>query len=143
MQPFSSFTTNYTMTVADEKTSAAQLQDELDALNAKVTKQGSRVRELKKNDGSADEIAEAVSALQALKIAATEMADQLAADQPVFNRKAFDDLVVRKMFVVPSFEIHGGVKGLYDLGPPACSVKVRRKRLDETCDGCLPFLSSN
>jgi glycyl-tRNA synthetase (class II) len=26
---------------------------------------------------------------------------------------------------VPSFEIHGGVKGLFDLGPPACGVKVR------------------
>jgi len=28
------------------------------------------------------------------------------------------------MFVVPSFEIHGGVKGLFDLGPPACSLKA-------------------
>jgi glycyl-tRNA synthetase len=29
------------------------------------------------------------------------------------------------MFVVPSFEIHGGVGGLFDLGPPACGLKVR------------------
>ncbi|CAN0340885.1 unnamed protein product, partial [Phaeothamnion confervicola] len=28
------------------------------------------------------------------------------------------------MFVVPSFEIHGGVGGLYDLGPPACALKA-------------------
>jgi len=28
------------------------------------------------------------------------------------------------MFVVPSFEIHGGVKGLFDLGPPACGLKA-------------------
>lgn len=27
------------------------------------------------------------------------------------------------MFVVPSFEIHGGVKGLYDFGPPGCGLK--------------------
>jgi glycyl-tRNA synthetase (class II) len=27
------------------------------------------------------------------------------------------------MFVVPSFEIHGGVAGLYDYGPPGCAVK--------------------
>ena len=28
------------------------------------------------------------------------------------------------MFVVPAFEIHGGVKGLFDLGPPACGLKA-------------------
>lgn len=27
------------------------------------------------------------------------------------------------MFVVPAFEIHGGVGGLYDYGPPGCAVK--------------------
>lgn len=37
--------------------------------------------------------------------------------------KAMDDLVIRRMFVVPSFEIHGGVKGLYDYGPPGCGLK--------------------
>lgn len=34
-----------------------------------------------------------------------------------------DDLVIRRMFVVPAFEIHGGVKGLYDYGPPGCGLK--------------------
>lgn len=28
------------------------------------------------------------------------------------------------MFVIPSFEIHGGVKGLFDLGPPGCALKA-------------------
>jgi glycyl-tRNA synthetase len=32
--------------------------------------------------------------------------------------------MVRKMFVIPSFEIHGGVKGLFDLGPPGCGLKA-------------------
>lgn len=36
---------------------------------------------------------------------------------------AMDDVVIRRMFVVPSFEIHGGVSGLYDLGPPGCGLK--------------------
>ena len=35
-----------------------------------------------------------------------------------FSRAHFEDTIVRKMFVIPSFEIHGGVKGLFDLGPP-------------------------
>lgn len=102
----------------------SKLQDELDALNAKITKQGSAVRQLKKDGASADEIGEAVKALQALKISAGELSENLKSDKPEFNRKSFDDLVIRKMFVVPSFEIHGGVKGLFDLGPPATALKV-------------------
>ena len=35
-----------------------------------------------------------------------------------FSRAHFEDTIVRKMFIIPSFEIHGGVKGLFDLGPP-------------------------
>jgi SMC interacting uncharacterized protein involved in chromosome segregation len=95
-----------------EDTSA--LQDQLDELNAQITKQGSHVRQLKK-DGAADNISDAVNNLQALKIQAAELAKKLEADAPTFNRKAFDDLILRKMFIVPSFD---------DLGPPACSLKV-------------------
>ena len=41
-----------------------------------------------------------------------------------FNRKAFDELMLRKMFIVPSFEIHNGPAGLFDYGPPACTLKA-------------------
>jgi glycyl-tRNA synthetase len=101
-----------------------KLQDELDALNAQITKQGSQVRQLKKDAGSADDIGEAVKALQALKIQASSVSDVLDKDTVFFNRKVFDDVTLRKMFIVPSFEIHGGVKGLFDLGPPATALKV-------------------
>jgi glycyl-tRNA synthetase len=103
---------------------SSKIQDELDALNAKITKQGAAVRQLKKDGADADSIQEAVLALQALKISAGELSSKIASNEPQFNRKSFDDLVIRKMFVVPSFEIHGGVKGLFDLGPPACGLKV-------------------
>lgn len=109
--------------MAEDK-SQALMQDELDALNAKITKQGSQVRQLKK-DGAADDIADAVKQLQALKIQASSLSDVLEKDEPTFNRKVFDDTILRKMFIIPSFEIHGGVKGLFDLGPPACALKVR------------------
>jgi glycyl-tRNA synthetase len=102
-----------------------QLKDELDALNAEVTKQGAHVRQLKKDGAEADMIGEAVQRLQTLKLQASTLSEHLQSDQPTFNRKAFDDLVIRKMFIVSSFEIHGGVKGLFDLGPPACALKVR------------------
>lgn len=101
----------------------SQVQDEIDALNASITKQGAEVRTLKKEGGSAEAIAEAVAKLQALKLEHVEKS-KLVAPTETFNRRFFDDLVLRKMFVVGAFEIHGGVKGLYDLGPPACALKV-------------------
>lgn len=109
-----------------DNTDFAKLRDEFDALNAKITKQGSAVRQLKKDGADATAIEEAVKVLQALKISASDISDKLKADEVQFNRKSFDDLIIRKMFVVPSFEIHGGVKGLFDLGPPACGLKVRK-----------------
>jgi glycyl-tRNA synthetase len=45
-------------------------------------------------------------------------------DSYQFNRKAFDELILRKMYVVPSFEIHNGPAGLFDYGPPACTLKA-------------------
>jgi glycyl-tRNA synthetase len=101
----------------------AAAEEDLDALNAKITKQGSLVRQLKKDGASPEVIAQAVELLQQLKIRQTELA-ATQESQDEFNRKNFDDLILRKMFVVPSFEIHGGVKGLFDLGPPACALKV-------------------
>ena len=105
------------------------LQDEIDALAARITKQGAEVRQLKKDSASdADAIGKAVDALKELKIKHEElnkkMLDANGGKGNEFNRRVFDELVLRKMFVVPSFEIHGGVKGLFDLGPPACALKV-------------------
>lgn len=72
------------------------------------------------------EIAAAVAELQALR----KKLDELSAttegggmEKWSVNKKALDDTVTRRMFVVPSFEIHGGVAGLYDYGPPGCAVK--------------------
>lgn len=138
------------MATSDDATTTtmdmSKLQDEVDALNAQITKQGATVRQLKK-DGCADAAAidEAVAVLQALKISAAEKSTQLEADTPQFNRKSFDDLIIRKMFVVPSFGIHGGVKGLFDLGPPACGLKVRACALQvcafaSMCMLCVCFL---
>jgi glycyl-tRNA synthetase len=121
------------VTEEDRKsTEQAALQDELDALNAKITSQGATVRTLKKEGGSSEAIAAGVDVLQQLKFQAAELTKKVleissssSSSKNQFNRKTFDELTLRKMFIVPSFEIHGGVKGLFDLGPPACSLKVR------------------
>jgi hypothetical protein len=42
----------------------------------------------------------------------------------VFNRPAMDDMLKRRMFFVPAFEIYGGVAGFYDFGPIGCGLKV-------------------
>ena len=41
-----------------------------------------------------------------------------------FNKKAFDELLLRKMYIVPSFEIHNGPAGFMDYGPPAAALKT-------------------
>ncbi|GFH46782.1 hypothetical protein CTEN210_03256 [Chaetoceros tenuissimus] len=114
--------------MASETFDVSALQDEIDALAAKVTKQGAEVRTLKKNSASdADAIGAAVKVLQELKISQKELLDKMEAatgGKDAFNRQVFDELILRKMFVIPSFEIHGGVKGLFDLGPPACALKA-------------------
>ena len=41
-----------------------------------------------------------------------------------FNRAALEELLTRRFFFRPSFEIYNGVAGLYDLGPPGCAVQA-------------------
>jgi glycyl-tRNA synthetase len=38
------------------------------------------------------------------------------------DRAILDSLLRRRMFYTPSFEIYGGVGGLYDYGPPGCAL---------------------
>ncbi|CAM9230060.1 unnamed protein product [Sphacelaria rigidula] len=76
-----------------------------------------------KKDGATSEALNAeVEKLLALK-GALAAAQASAKSDDTFDCQAMDDLVIRRMFVVPSFEIHGGVKGLYDYGPPGCGLK--------------------
>ncbi|KAJ9299368.1 hypothetical protein DTO271G3_2990 [Paecilomyces variotii] len=40
------------------------------------------------------------------------------------DRSSLESLVRRRLFFTPSFEIYGGVSGLYDYGPPGCSLQA-------------------
>lgn len=94
------------------------------SLAAAVTRQASTVRELKKAHGaSAPVVLEAVKKLEALRseLSTTTVVEDHSHE---LNRKVFDETVLRRMFVVPAFEIHGGVSGLYDLGPPGAALKA-------------------
>ncbi|OWY91795.1 LOW QUALITY PROTEIN: Glycine-tRNA ligase, partial [Phytophthora megakarya] len=94
------------------------------AKRASVTRQGAQVRQLKQQGAAADAVKAAVDALKQLKLE-TQTALQGSAQDGLSknDKKALDDVLLRKMFVVPSFEIYGGVGGFYDFGPPACALK--------------------
>ena len=46
-----------------------------------------------------------------------------------YRRKDVEDLLKRKFFVAPSFEIYGGVAGFFDFGPLGCAVKLNVEQL--------------
>lgn len=41
-----------------------------------------------------------------------------------FDRASLEYLMRRRLFYTPSFEIYGGVSGLYDYGPPGTSLQA-------------------
>jgi len=102
----------------------ADASDDVYSLQAKITSQGATVKTLKKSGASPAEIAAEVEKLVALRAQLAELEKKDAGPKDTFNRKTFDELILRKMYVVPSFEIHNGPAGLFDYGPPACALKA-------------------
>lgn len=96
---------------------------DLAALEQSVKDQGEKIRSMKAAGASKDEIKSAVEALNALKLELAEKTPK-AAPKKEFNRASFEDLLKRRFFYAPSFEIYGGVAGLYDYGPVGCAVKA-------------------
>lgn len=43
--------------------------------------------------------------------------------QPL-DRSVLDSLCRRRLFFTPAFDVYGGVSGLYDYGPPGCSLQA-------------------
>jgi hypothetical protein len=117
---------------ADAKAS----QSSLDQLIAQVKQQGETVRQLKADKKDKSEITAAVTQLNSLKTKLTEAqskhdatfgsASSDACDEKTQLkqlRASLEDLLLRRFFYVPSFEIYGSVGGLYDFGPAGCAVK--------------------
>lgn len=75
---------------------------------------------------------------------------KIIGDKKVF-RSGFEDLLLRKFFYVPAFEIYGGVGGLYDFGPPGCAVRsnileqwrrhfiLTENMLEVSCSNLTPY----
>ncbi len=49
---------------------------------------------------------------------------QTKAAKSAFSRKSFDEMMIRRFFFAPAFEIYGGIAGLFDYGPTGCAIKA-------------------
>lgn len=54
----------------------------------------------------------------------TTMATSTTKTGQPLDRPTLDSLLRRRLFYTPAFEIYGGVSGLYDYGPPGCSLQA-------------------
>eukprot|EP00048_Salpingoeca_helianthica_P015207 m.225618 g.225618 ORF g.225618 m.225618 type:complete len:669 (-) comp16741_c0_seq1:134-2140(-) len=92
------------------------------ALEKAIEEQGAKIRAMKGNSAPKEQIKAEVDALNALKAQLAEKQPKKATSD--FSRPVFEDLLKRRFFYAPSFEIYGGVAGLYDYGPVGCAVKA-------------------
>ena len=100
----------------------AKLQEELKALQEQQTKQGEVVRELKKKGKDDPDFKKALVELEKIKAAVEAKQKELKPAKIEFPRERFNRLMAQRFFIAPSFEIYGGIAGLYDLGPPGTHI---------------------
>ncbi|KAI8823554.1 uncharacterized protein EV422DRAFT_493603 [Fimicolochytrium jonesii] len=97
-------------------------KSQLDATKDAVTKQGEVVKKLKLEKASKEQIQPEVDKLVALK----EQLKQLSLKEDgadKFDRATLESVLLKRFFYAPSFEIYGGIAGLYDYGPPGCALQ--------------------
>lgn len=114
-----------TAPIPKETAVTTNVASDADALAAAVVKQGNVVKMLKKDGGAREDIDREVEKLKQLKVELEAARAALeATKEKGIDRRVIEEMLVRRMFVIPSFEIHGSVAGLFDLGPPACALKA-------------------
>lgn len=91
---------------------------EQQALEVAIAALAAKVRDLKANKADKDTIQAALEELLQKK---KELAEKFPPKKE-FDRKSFEDLMRRRFFYAPAFEIYGGVAGLYDYGPTGCAI---------------------
>ena len=102
--------------------SSVELQ--LQQLRVEATRLNEKGRALRQQHAPQADIEAATASLMAVREEVTKLEQQLKQLQgykaPSFikYKQQCENLIRRKFFVVPAFEIYGGAGGLYDLGPP-------------------------
>lgn len=98
------------------------LEGEVTEARKMVREQGDLVKKLKSEGGLQVDIDLAVKELKARK-RVLEQKELLLNPPEKFDRAKCEDLLKRRFFYTPSFEIYGGVAGLYDFGPLGCGME--------------------
>merc|ERR1712180_586726 len=111
------------MTLADKmKNMSLSLEEEVAKCRAAVKEQGDLVKSMKSSNAPKADVDLAVKELKARK--RTLEQKELQLDPPEkFDRGKLEDLLKRRFFYAPAFEIYGGVAGLYDFGPMGCAME--------------------
>jgi len=99
------------------------MQGEVTAARAAVKEQGDLVKKLKEEKGLQADIDLAVKELKARK-KVLEQKELLLNPPEKFDRAKCENLLKRRFFYAPSFEVYGGVAGLYDFGPLGCGMET-------------------
>lgn len=101
----------------------------MDAAASEYMVQSTVVANLRGQTCNSEELATAEGKLRDFKRALDQARKKLESlvgssnDTSTFNRVGTESLLRQRFFIAPSFEIYGGVGGLYDYGPPGCAVK--------------------
>jgi len=99
------------------------MADVLEEYRKAVKEQGNLVRKLKETGAPITDVDVAVRELKARKRILEAKELELEAPAEKFDRGKCEDLLKRRFFYTPAFEIYGGVAGLYDFGPVGCAME--------------------
>lgn len=91
-----------------------------DEIEAKIIQQADIVKKAKQAKMSKEELEPLIQTLLSLK---AQLKDEQAKVKP-FDRAALEALLTKRFFYAPSFQIYGGIAGLYDYGPPGCAIQT-------------------
>ncbi|GJQ12181.1 hypothetical protein GpartN1_g3972.t1 [Galdieria partita] len=111
-------------------TMSTNKESPLDQLTSAVLEQDERVRHMRLQNCHHEDLNSEEERLKELHRKLNQLLKETGAAsvddsemQKNFPREALEGLLKRRFFIAPSFEIYGGVAGLYDYGPPGTAVK--------------------
>jgi len=109
-------------TLLEAMSDIADLEEQVKNCRISVKEQGNLVKKLKEEKAATADVDLAVKELKARKRVLEQK--ELLLDPPdSFDRGKCEDLLKRRFFYAPAFEIYGGVAGLYDFGPMGCAME--------------------
>jgi glycyl-tRNA synthetase len=93
----------------------------VDKIKTLISNQGALVKQLKALNTPKNKIDVEVEKLISLK---EQLRKLEISSKSSFDKQAFEDLLKRRFFYTPSFQLYGGISGLYDYGPSGCALQT-------------------